>query len=170
MFAPIAEALGLALPWFLLLIMVVGLFGLMVPVFPGNTVIWAGALTFGLVDGFSGRGWWFFIPITILSIIAMGADNVLMGAKAKQAGAAWWSIGVTLVVAFFASIILTPFAGLIAAPLTLFLTEYFRNQQDEELAWDITRGLMLGCGWAFIARFSLGLISIGLYLWWVLGR
>lgn len=169
MFEAIAEALGLAFPWFLLLIMAMGLAGLVVPVFPGNTVIWAGALAYGLVDGFSGKALWFFVPITILTVMALAADNLLMGAKAKQAGAAWSSIGITLVAAFVTSVVLTPFAGLIAAPLTLFLAEFFRNQQDGKLAWEITRGLMLGCGWAFVTRFSLGLVSIGLYLWWVLG-
>jgi uncharacterized protein YqgC (DUF456 family) len=169
MFEAIAEAIGLAFPWFLLLIMGMGLAGLVVPVFPGNTVIWAGALAYGLVNGLTGRALWFFIPITILTALALAADNLLMGAKAKQAGAAWSSIGITLVAAFATSVVLTPFAGLIAAPLTLFLAEFFRNHQDSKLAWEITRGLMLGCGWAFVTRFSLGLVSIGLYLWWVFG-
>ncbi|MBN2045215.1 MAG: DUF456 domain-containing protein [Anaerolineales bacterium] len=169
MFEGFAHALGLAFPWFLLVIMGLGLFGLIVPVFPGNTVIWAGALAYGLVDGFNGRAWWFFIPITLLTVVALAADNVLMGAKAKQAGASWLSIGITLVAAFAASIILTPFAGLAAAPLTLFIAEFFQQDRDSKKAWETTRGLMLGCGWAFVARFSLGLVTIGLYLWWVLG-
>ena len=169
MFEGIAEALGLAFPWFLMMIMLLGLAGLIVPVFPGNTVIWAGTLAYGLVTGFDARAAWFFVPITLLTVAALGADNVLMGAKAKQAGAAWSSIGITLVAAFATSIVLTPFAGLIVAPLTLFLSEYFRNQQDKALAWEITKGLMLGCGWAFIVRFSLGVLTIGLYAWWAFG-
>ena len=153
----------------MLVVMLLGLFGLIVPVFPGNVVIWGAVLVYGLIAGFGSRGVWFFIPISLLTIVAMAADNVLMGAKAKQAGAAWSSIGITLVAAFATSLVLTPLAGLVAAPLTLFLAEYFRNNQDRHLAWKITSGLMVGCGWAFIVRFGLGVFSIGLYAWWAFG-
>jgi uncharacterized protein YqgC (DUF456 family) len=169
MFEVIAEALGMAFPWFILVVMVLGLMGLVIPIFPGNMVIWAGALVFGLVNGFDSRAIWFFVPITLITLAAFSADNVLMGAKAKQAGAAWSSIGIALVAAFITSVFLTPLAGLIAAPLSLFLAEFFRNQQDGKLAWKVTSGLMMGCGWAFVVRFGLGLITIGLYAWWAFG-
>ncbi|MFN2146363.1 MAG: DUF456 family protein, partial [Anaerolineales bacterium] len=169
MFDAIAQAIGLAFPWFLLVIMLFGLFALIVPIFPGNMVIWAAVLAYALVDGFDGRAWWFFVPITLLTLIAFASDNVLMGAKAKQAGASWLSIGITLVAAFATSLVLTPFVGLLVAPLTLFISEFFQHKRDAKLAWEITKGLLLGWGWSFVARFSLGLIVIGLYLWWFLG-
>ncbi len=169
MFDAIAQAIGLAFPWFLLVIMVMGLFALIVPIFPGNTVIWAAVLAYALVDGFDSRAWLFFIPITLLTLVAFASDNVLMGAKAMQAGASWLSIGITLVAAFATSLVLTPFVGLLVAPLTLFISEYFQHKRDAKLAWEITQGLLLGWGWSFVARFSLGLIVIGLYLWWFLG-
>jgi len=169
MFESIAQFFGAAFPWFTLVVMLLGLFGLVIPIFPGNMVIWAGALVYGIVEGFSGRALWFFVPMTLLTIVAFAADNLLMGAKAKQAGAAWSSIGIALVSAFFASVFLTPIAGLIAAPLSLFLAEFFRNKQDGKLAWKITSGLMLGWGWAFVVRFGLGVITIGLFMWWAFG-
>jgi uncharacterized protein YqgC (DUF456 family) len=165
----IVQAVGLAFPWFLLVIMLLGLFALIVPIFPGNTVIWAAVLVYGLVDGFDARAWWFFIPISILTIIALAADNVLMGAKAVEAGASWFSIGITLVAAFATSLVLTPFVGLLVAPLTLFIAEYFRQQRDAKKSWATTKGLLTGWGWAFVVRFSLGVAAIGLYLWWFLG-
>ena len=164
-----AEALGLAFPWFILAVMVMGLLGLAVPIFPGNVVIWAASLIYGLVVQFDSRAYWFFVPITLITVAAVSADNVLMGAKAKKAGASWMSIGLTLVAAFFVSIFLTPLAGLAAAPLTLFLAEFFRNQQDSRKAWQITSGLLMGCGWAFVVRFGLGFLAVGLYLWWAFG-
>lgn len=169
MFESFAETIGLAFPWFILALMTLGLFGLVVPVFPGNMVIWAGALVFGIVDGFTGRALWFFVPITLITVAAFSADNLLMGAKAKQAGAAWSSIGIALVAAFITSIFFTPLAGLIAAPLSLFLAEFFRNKQDGKLAWKITSGLMVGCGWAFVVRFGLGVVTMGLFAWWAFG-
>ena len=169
MFEGIAQALNIAFPWFVFIVMLLGLFGLIVPIFPGNMVIWAGALFYGIVDGFTGRALWFFVPITLLTLAAFSADNLLMGAKAKQAGAAWSSIGIALFSGFVTSIFLTPLAGLIAAPLSLFLAEFFRNHHDGKLAWKITSGLMMGCGWAFVVRFGIGAITIGLFLWWAFG-
>jgi len=169
MFEGIAQALNIAFPWFILLVMMFGLFGLVIPIFPGNMVIWSGALVYGIVAGFTGRALWFFVPMTLLTIAAFSADNILMGAKAKQAGAAWSSIGIAVIAAFITSIFLTPLAGLVAAPLSLFLAEFFRNQQDGKLAWQITSSLMIGLGWAFVVRFGLGAITIGLFIWWAFG-
>ena len=169
MFEALGQALGLAFPWFILVGLLVGLFGLIIPIFPGNLIIWIGTLVYGLVTGFDSRAIWLFAFISLLSVAAFSADNILMGAKAKHAGAAWSSLGITLIATVVASIFLTPLAGLIAAPLFLFLAEYFRNQQDSKLAWKITRELMIGYGWAFIVRFGLGVASIGLFLWWAFG-
>lgn len=164
------ESLGLAFPWVMLALMFLGLVGLVVPIFPGNVIIWAAALVFALVDGFDGRAIGFFIAITLLTVLAVGADNLLMGAKAKQAGASWLSIGIALVSALVASVFLTPVVGLVVAPLALFLSEYIQSDNwDAKSAWETTKGLMLGCGWAFVARFSLGVIAIALYAWWAFG-
>lgn len=169
MIEALGDFLGLAFPWVMMLVMLVGLFGLAIPVFPGNVVIWASTLTYALVTGFDSRAWWFFIPISIVTILATGADNLFMGGKARQAGASWRGIIIALISAFVTSLVLTPIAGLVAAPLALFIHEFFRLEQDGKEAWQVTRGLMLGCGWAFVTRFALGVIQVGLFAWWAFG-
>lgn len=164
----IGEFLGLAFPYAILAVMLVGLFGLVVPIFPGGVVIWAAALVYGLVMGFEGSGIWFFAFITLLMFASTSADNILMGAKALDEGASWRGIIIGLAAGFVTSLFFTPLAGLIAAPFSLYVTEYFRLK-DSEKAFQITRGLMIGCGWAFIVRFVLGALKIGLYAWWAFG-
>ena len=161
--------LNLAFPYLMLFFILIGLFGLVVPIFPGNTVIWAAALVYGLVNGWDGRAWLFFVPITLLTLAAWAADNLLVGAKALKAGAAWWSILIALLSGFIVSLFFTPIAGLIAAPTALYISEYFRNKHDGQLAWKITASLLIGWGWAFVVRFGLGVLVVGLYLWWVFG-
>jgi uncharacterized protein YqgC (DUF456 family) len=165
----LGQALGIAFPWVMLVIMVFGLFGLIVPIFPGNVVIWASTLTYALVTGFDTRAWWFFVPISVLTIAATSADNLFMGGKARQAGASWRGIIIALITAFVTSLVLTPIAGLVAAPAALFIHEFFRLDQDGKEAWMVTRGLMLGCGWAFVTRFALGVLQVSLYAWWAFG-
>ncbi|MEN8241930.1 MAG: DUF456 domain-containing protein [Chloroflexota bacterium] len=165
----LGDALGIAFPWVILVIASFGLFGLVVPIFPGNVIIWAATLIFALVTGFDTRAAWFFIPISLLTIAAVAADNLFMGGKARQAGASWRGIAIALITAFSASLVLTPIAGLLLAPLALYIHEFFRLEQNGSEAWQVTRGLMLGCGWAFFTRFALGVIQVGLYAWWAFG-
>lgn len=69
-----------------LVVMLVGLFGLMVPVFPGMLVIWLAALGFGIVVGFNTLGIWMFALITGLAVAGSVLDNVFMAAGARQGG------------------------------------------------------------------------------------
>ena len=70
-------------------IMLVGLLGLMVPIFPGILVIWLAALGYGLVVGFKFWGIVIFLLISLLMFSGVVVDNLLMGAKAWQEGASW---------------------------------------------------------------------------------
>lgn len=146
-------------------VMLFGLFGLIVPIFPGLVIIWLAALGFGLITGLSTLGWVMFGIMTVLMIVGNTIDGILMGAKALEYGASKRSIAITLVVAIVVSILLSPLGGLISAPLALFWLEKANGHSKEE-AWAITRGLMTGWGWAFAARFVIGLAMIGL---WVIG-
>ena len=59
-----------------------------------------------------------------------------------------------------------PVGGLIAAPLGLLLAEYARAG-DFQKAFRATKGLALGCGWAFVARFAIGVVMMALWGIWV---
>jgi uncharacterized protein YqgC (DUF456 family) len=148
------------------LTMLVGLFGLVIPIFPGNVVIWVAALIYGLIFGFGVPGVIIFLLLTVLTIIAMLADNVLMGAKARGKGAAWSSIILALVAGVVFTLVLPPFGGIIAAPLVLFGKEYYRLQ-DRDKAIEVMRALLAGWGWSFLARFGIGLVMIFLWGIWV---
>ena len=151
-----------------LVIMLVGLFGLIIPVFPGGVIIWLAALGYGLLNGFGTDGTIIFVLMTILMLASVVADNILMGANARKEGASWWSILIALAAGAVATILAPPFGGLVAAPLALYLAEYLRRR-DPEQAMKVTRGLLLGCGWAFFVRFGLGVFKISLWALWAWG-
>lgn len=148
-----------------LIAMLIGLFGLIVPIFPGLVVIWLAALVFGLVHGFTTLGWIIFGIMTMLMIVGNVLDGVLMGAKALEHGASKKSIALALVAGIGVSLILSPLGGLIAAPLALYLSEKSNGHSNEE-AWAITRGLMTGWGWSFVLRFVIGIAMIVLWIIW----
>jgi uncharacterized protein YqgC (DUF456 family) len=155
--------------WTTLIIMAVGLFGLIVPIFPGITVIWLAALGYGVVTGFSTLGWVLFAVITILLIVGVTIDNVLMGAKARKEGAAWSSLALGMLAGILGTIFFPPVGGIIAAPLVVLLLEYNR-QRDFNKALASLRGLAIGWGAAFVVRFFIGLAMIGIWLVWAINK
>ena len=59
-------------------------------------------------------------------------------------------------------------AGLIAAPITIFIIEFIRIG-DTEKALLITTEMVKGCGWAFVVRFGLASLEIGVWAFWAFG-
>lgn len=148
-----------------LIVMLIGLFGLVVPVFPGMLVIWLAALGYGVVSGFTSLGWVLFAGITICMLVGVSIDNILMGAKARASGASWASLGLAIVAGIIGTIFFPPIGGIIAAPLAILVYEYTRHR-DWEKAMTALRGLATGWGMAFIVRFGLGVVMIILWIIW----
>ncbi len=150
-----------------LIVMLFGLFGLIMPVFPGLVIIWLAALGFGIVSGFGTTGWVIFAIITILMLAGNTLDGILMAKKALDYGAAKISLVLAALTSIIVSLIFSPIGGLIAAPIVLYLSEKNQGHTSEE-AKEITKGLMVGWGWAFVLRFVLGMMMIVLWVIWVL--
>ena len=85
----------------------IGLVGLIVPVFPGLTVMWLATLIYALLQHTAGRmtGWdWFaFVVITLLMIGGNIVDNIIIARKMLDHKIPWSSI----LFAFAAGIIVT---------------------------------------------------------------
>lgn len=150
---------------FTLFVMLVGLAGLIIPIFPGLVVIWIAALIFGILTGFTTLGWVIFAVLTVLMVVGNVADNIMMGTKARQGGASWLSIILGLLAGILGSLLFPPIGGIIGAPLVLFLAEYMRQRQVDK-AFASTRALLIGWGWSFVIRFIIGLVMIGLWMIW----
>jgi uncharacterized protein YqgC (DUF456 family) len=148
-----------------LFFMLVGLIGLLIPVFPGVFIIWLTSLGYGIVSGFGTLGTILFILISLLMLLGVTIDNILMGAGARKGGAAWITIGLGLIAGVVFTIIFPPIGGLIAAPLTILLIEYIRAR-DLKKAVSAVTGLAAGWGLSFVARFLIGILMILLWLIW----
>ena len=155
-----------ALQAVLLAIMVFGLLSLLVPVLPGLVIIWVPILVYAVLTGFTGPRIVLFVIITALMLFGNVVDNLIMGSRAHQRGASWWSVAVALVAGVAGSMAFPPFGGLIAALLALFAVEFFR-QRDWRKAFRSTQSMAIGCGWAAFVRFLIGLAMIGLWVVWI---
>ena len=160
------EWLHIPLAILILLVMLAGQFVMVIPAFPGITIIWLASLGYGVVRGFSTAGVIIFVILTLLMIGGNLVDNVLMGAGAHKGGAAWGTIIVALVAGVIGTLLLPPFGGLIAAPLAIFLLELYRLK-DWRKAGQAFFGLAAGWGASFFARFLIGGLMIVLWLVWL---
>lgn len=151
--------------------MLVGLAGLVIPVFPGIAVIWLAAVGYMLYAAWNGMmtggDWFLFALITLLAAVGGVIDNIIITAKLRETGTPWRSIGIGLAAGLISSCFLTPFAALLITPLTLYLVEYLRLR-EARAAFDSARSWLIGFGWTFLALFAIGVTIIGLWLVWVL--
>ena len=154
---------------FTLFVLLVGLVGLIVPVFPGLTIMWLGTLVYALIQAAAGNmsGWeWFaFVIITLLMIGGNIVDNIIIARKMRDHFIPWSSILLAFAAGIVASIFFTPLVGLVAAPAGLFAAEYRRLKNRDE-AITSTKAYMIGWGWAFGARFLIGLTITATWMLW----
>jgi len=158
-----------ALETFTLFVLLVGLVGLIIPVFPGLVVMWLGTLVYALIQNAAGNmtiwDWTAFVIITLLMIGGNIIDNIIIARKMRDHFIPWSSILIAFAAGIVASIFFTPLIGLMAAPATLFLAEQARLHDRSE-AWNSTKAYMVGWGWAFGVRFIIGLTMTGLWMLW----
>jgi uncharacterized protein len=161
--------LQVALETLTLFALLIGLAGLIVPVFPGLTIMWLATLVYALIqntaDNMTGWDWAAFVFITLLMIVGNILDNLIIAAKMRDQFIPWSSILLAFAAGIVVSIFFTPLVGLIAAPLGLFLAELNRLKNRED-AVKSTKAYMIGWGWAFGARFMIGLTMIGTWMLW----
>lgn len=152
-----------------LVILLLGLVGLIVPVFPGLVVMWIAVLVYAIAEQSAGlmTGWdWFlFALITILMVAGSVIDNIIIARHMRDKQVPWTSIGVAFVAGILASLFFTPLVGIIASPFGLFLAEAFRLK-NRKAAFESTRAWMTGWGWSFAARFVIGIFIVIFWLLW----
>jgi uncharacterized protein len=152
-----------------LLALIIGLLGLIVPVFPGLVIMWLGTLLYALIQNAAGNmsrlDWFLFAVITVLMIAGSILDNLIIAYKMRDKYVPWSSILFAFAAGIVASIFFTPLIGLVAAPVGLFLAES-RRLKNREAAIESTKAYMIGWGWAFGARFLIGLAMIGFWMLW----
>jgi uncharacterized protein YqgC (DUF456 family) len=148
-----------------MVMMAVGL--LVIPILPGLVIIWVSALGYGIVAGFGVLGWVMFAFISVLMLAGSILDNVLMGAQAHKEGAPWWVVVIAMAAAILGSFIIPIpiIGGILVALLVLFLIEWMRLKETRK-ALASMKGMLIGFGWAFVFRFIIGLVMIGLWLIW----
>jgi len=154
---------------FTLFFMLVGLVGLIIPVFPGLTVMWLAALVYALVQSASGlMAWVDWLSFAIITLFMIGGnivDNIIIASKMRGHEIPWKTIILCYIVGIVVSLFFTPLAGLVASPLSLLGLEYLRFR-DKKLAFESAKVFMIGWGASFAARFGIGILMVIFWMLW----
>ncbi len=152
-----------------LFFMLVGLVGLLVPIFPGLIVMWLATLFYALVQASNQNMAWYewalFVLITLLMIAGSVVDNIIIARRVREKQVPWGSIIIGYLAGIIASLFLTPLIGILAAPAGLFGAEYLRLR-NPQVAFASTRAWMTGWGITIAVRIAIGVVMIGLWVIW----
>ncbi len=152
-----------------LFFLLVGLMGLLIPIFPGLTVMWLATLVYALVQSVSDQmiwiDWFLFAMITILMVIGNIIDNIIIAKNVREKKVPWSSIILGFLAGIIASLFFTPLVGILAAPLGLFGAEYLRLKEHRS-ALESTKAWLTGWGMSLAARIAIGVIMVGLWMAW----
>lgn len=152
-----------------LFVLFLGLLGLIVPVFPGLTVMWLATLVFAILQSVGGlmTGWdWFlFALISLLMIGGNIVDNLIIASKMRGHEIPWKNILLCYAAGIIVSLFFTPLIGLIASPVALMGLEYLRFR-DWKQARESMKVFLVGWGASFAARFGIGFLMIVFWALW----
>jgi hypothetical protein len=150
-------------------IMLVGLVGTFLPALPSIELIWLAALAYGLLNHWA-FGWsnWnivLFILITVILIIGEFVIWWLGNMTAKQTGASWTAIALSLVLGIIGMFVIPVIGAIIGAMLGVFIVEFYRRRNWRE-ALKATTGVLWGAGLSFGAQVVIGLVMIAIWGLW----
>jgi hypothetical protein len=136
-------------------LVLVGLVGIVVPVLPGLTMVWAGAVVWA-IDRQDAVGWTILAFATVVAAVGTVVKYAWPGRRLRTAEIGWRTLGTGAafgVIGFF----VVPVIGLLLGfVLGVFVAEYARAQ-DSAAAWASTKLALVAVGWSIVIELAAGL-------------
>lgn len=148
-------------------VMVFGLVGTVVPVWPGVAVVWAAGLVYGLLAGFGAVGAVAFAAMTLLAVLGTLAQVAMPARSGARQGASVRTLAVAGAGAVIGAIVL-PVLGLPIGALVGVWAAELARVGDAGLAWRNTLAVLRGMGLAILVELGVGTLMLATWLVWVL--
>lgn len=144
----------------LLLVMMLGLFGVIVPMLPGMGIIFAAVLVYGFYSGWLLYSPFFAIVCGILTVISFAVDYLSGVYGAKKYGGASKEAMIAALVGGIIGMVIFSFIGMIlGSALGIFAVEYYHNKKADQSA-KAAIGVLIGTAIGIAVQFALALIVI----------
>jgi uncharacterized protein YqgC (DUF456 family) len=147
------------------ILLIAGLLGSILPLLPGTPLILAGTFLYAVVTDFDPIGIGRLLTLAGIAALAYSLDYLAGAVGVKRLGGSRWAMLGAVVGAvvgvFFGplGIILGPILGAVA--LELFVSRKLGTSVRSGL------GTVLGMLFGMAIKFSLAVVMVGLFLWWI---
>lgn len=146
-----------------------GLVGSIIPGMPGPPIVFAGALIYGLLTGFSEMGWAMLLVLGILAALSQLLDYLASAYGAKTFGGSGWGIWGSLIGGLIGFFILTIPGMIIGLFVGAVIMELWKGKKDTLAAFKVGGGSLLGLLGGMLVKVIFSLLMIGLFLVDLLG-
>jgi uncharacterized protein YqgC (DUF456 family) len=142
---------------------VVGVFGVLVPMLPGLLLCWAGVAAWAVFGGHGATGWTVGIAATVVLVLGFAAKYLVPGRNLKRAGVSNLTLflgGVGGIIGFF----VIPVVGLIIGfILAVYLVELARHSNAAQ-AWQSTKHALKAAGVSMLIELATALLIAAVWL------
>jgi uncharacterized protein YqgC (DUF456 family) len=142
---------------------VVGVFGVLIPMLPGLLLCWAGVMVWAVFGGHGAAGWAVGAAATVVLALGLAAKYLVPGRGLKRAGVSNLTLllgGVLGIVGFF----VIPVIGLVLGfVLGIFLAELARHH-DGAQAWRSTKHALKAAGVSMLIELATALLITAIWL------
>jgi uncharacterized protein YqgC (DUF456 family) len=159
------SSLSTAAELLILLAMLVGLVGVLLPVLPGLLLIWLAGLAWAVLDGGGFARWAVFAAMSAVLLAGTVAKYALPARSARTSGAPRSTVlfgALGAIVGFF----VIPVVGLVVGGVGAIYLAELNRLGDGPSAWRSTRAVLVGVGIGMLIELAAGLIAVAI---WVLG-
>lgn len=148
-----------------LVVLLVGLAGTLIPILPGILLMWAATVGYGFAVGFGGVAIVVIAITTVLSIVAVALGFALPKRAADASGASsqsQWFAALGAVIGFF----VIPVVGVVIGALVGIAASEYGRTNDWEMTKRSTIGVAKGFGISALAQFVIGFLMLLVWLPW----
>ena len=148
------------------IVMLVGLFGTLLPLVPGLPLVWGAAVIYGFQQDWDATAWAAIALITLLMLAGIAAKIALPSRKLANTGVPRSTLTVGAlagVVGFF----VIPVVGLPLGAVAGVYAAELRRTQDGGTAWASTKSAIAGFGIGALIEIGAGLAMVAVWAAWV---
>ncbi len=147
--------------------MLLGVVGVVVPLFPGLLLVWLSLTVYAVLDGFTVISGWLFLGLTVFALVTSTADLWLPLLGAKVTGASRRGMVYGTVGALLGFLVLNLVGAVVGYAAGVVVGEY-QLHQDWQKAMKASLGGLAGIGLSTLIQLGAAILIVTIFVWRVL--
>ena len=148
--------------FFIAVIILVGLIGVVVPVLPGLWLSWLGILIWSLFES-SGVGWVVLVAATALLVVSQVVKFLIPSRRMRVAGVPWGSTAIGSILGIVGFFVIPVIGLFIGFPFGVYIAERVRLGSHPQ-AWTSTVHALKAMGLSILIELGAGLLMAAAWL------